>query len=90
MSDSEHLAALRKGDVKAWNARRKERPFIPDLSDALIKPMSSRSREPQLERPEDQRERLKLRGIDLQRSNLSGAHLRLLDLTDADFNGSIL
>ena len=90
MSDSEHLAALRKGDVKAWNLSRGKESFIPELSGALINPMSTQSRERQLQLPEDQRERLNLRGIDLNRSNFSGTTLNFLDLTDADFSHSNL
>ena len=90
MSDSEHLAALRKGDVKAWNLSRSKESFIPELSGAHINPMSTQSLERQLQLPEDQRERLNLRGIDLNRSNFSGATLNFLDLTDANFSHSIL
>ena len=90
MSDSEHLEALRKGDVNAWNLRRRTESFIPDLSDALIKPMSAQSRERQLRLREDRRERLQLQGIDLARSNFLGANLSFLDLTDADFSHSIV
>ena len=90
MSDSKHLAALRRGDVDAWNLGRTKKPFIPDLSRAVVNPMSSRLLERQLQLPEDRRERLQLRGINLKKANLSRAKLNLLDLTDADLSHSVI
>ena len=82
MANEEHLKILKRG-VEEWNAWREEHPDIrPDLSHYnSVFPWDDEDREGR---------EMDLPGIDLSRTDLTWANLRLADLSKANLNGANL
>ena len=79
MADPQHIAWLKEG-VGAWNARRQNQPFDPDLSDEDISSALGGH-----EREDIRQISVRLRDVNLSRANLRNSTLRNTDLTAARF-----
>ena len=77
MANPEHVKWLLEG-VEAWNQRRRENPFVPDLSSVNI------SLEFAKKRIIKYLDRLDLSGINLRNANLKSTYLINIVLDDAD------
>lgn len=93
MANPQHLAWL-KEDVEAWNERRRQNDFVPDLEGAKLRgaPLDGINLQDAALGGADLREaklrkanlkRAKLRGADMEGVNLQGANLEKVDLGSA-------
>ena len=85
MGNSQHVKWLREG-VNAWNKRRIENPFNPDLQNEDISGLFDVEHSPLLVKPPVP----VLKGIDLSDADLSGSVLENLDLSGSNFRNAIL
>lgn len=96
VANPKHIAWLREG-VEAWNARRKDADFRPDLEDADIPDLFGTGpgivhsgRSDVIDLSSINLSRAKLRLAILNNVNLSNADLRDADLRECELNGAIL
>ena len=85
MGSIQHVQWLKEG-VDAWNKRRIEKPFNPDLQDEDISGLFGVEHSPLLVKPPVP----VLKGIDLSNADLSCSVLENLDLSGSNFRNAIL
>ena len=93
MANPEHIKWLKKG-VEAWNCKRKEKQFCPDLSGADVYEIFGKKKsftaEDSLPLSGIDFSRANLKSTDLSGSDLKGANLSYSHLEDADLSHALL